>query len=228
MKLFKNIKPEQKLDLLIAIYMFCIVASELMGTKTFRLFNFSWLHLNASVAILLFPIVFSINDIVTEVYGKERARSFVRSGIVVVALTFVFAAIATVLPPSLRFSGTEAAYDKIFVSSLRISAASLIAFTIAELTDVFIFTKIRQRLGKKALWLRNNASNFAAQFFDTVLFISLAFYSFAQPFGSNVKFLIGLIIPYWLLKCSMSVIETPFVYAGVRWLKSDSSKAAKA
>lgn len=208
-----------KMDLLIAVYIFCIAASEMMGIKTFPLVNVSWLHLNASVAILLLPIVFSINDIVVEVYGKERARSLVRSGLVVVVLTFIFAAIATALPPSTRFQGSEAAYDKIFHSTLRISAASLIAFAAAELTDILIFVKIRERLGKRALWFRNNVSNFVAQCLDTAIFITLAFYAFDKPFGNNLSFLISLIIPYWLLKCAMSVIETPFVYAGVKWLK---------
>lgn len=212
-------KAVHKLDFLFAIYIFCIVATELMGAKTFPIANFSWLHLNASVAIFLFPIIFSINDIVIEVYGKERARNMMRTGLLVVFLTFVFAALVTALPPSARFAKSEAAYDKVFISSMRISAASLAAFAISQLTDILIFVKIRERLGKKALWFRNNASNFAAQLLDTILFITLAFYSFSKPFGGNVGFLVSLIIPYWLLKCLMSVIETPFVYAGVNWLK---------
>lgn len=48
---------------------------------------------------------------------------------------------------------------------------------------------------KKALWLRNNASNFVAQFVDSTIFIFLAFYSLCQGVGSNVTFLLGLIIP---------------------------------
>lgn len=212
----------QKLDLLVAVYIFCIATSELMGAKTFRLVSFDWLHLNASVALLVVPIIFSINDIVIEVYGRERVRSLIRSGLVVVALCFIFAAIATALPTSTRFAPREAFYDNIFTSTMRIAAASLVAFAIAEVTDVLVFSKIRERLGKKALWLRNNASNFIAQFFDTAIFITLAFYAFNKPFGGNVSFLIGLIIPYWLLKCAMSVIETPFVYAGVKWLKKGS------
>lgn len=209
-----------KIDLLVSVYIFCIVASELMGMKTFPLTNFSWLHLNASVAILLLPLVFGINDVIAEVHGKDRARSLVRSGIFVVFLTFIFAAVATALPPSARFRPSEFAYDEVFISSLRISAASLTAFTIAEITDVFVFLKLRQRQGKKALWLRTNVSNFVAQFLDTTIFISLAFYGFGRPLGDNVSFLVSLILPYWLLKCFMSVIETPFVYAGVKWLKA--------
>jgi len=50
----------------------------------------------------------------------------------------------------------------------------------------------------------------------------LAFYAFNKPLADNVPFLIGLILPYWLLKCLMSIIETPFVYLGVKWLKKNS------
>lgn len=208
----------QKLDLLIGVYFFCIVASELMGAKTFKMTTFSWMNLNASVALLLVPVIFSINDIITEVYGRERIRSLVRAGLLTVFLVFAYAAIATTLPPSNRYAPNEAAYDQIFQGALRISAASLTAFAIAELTDVLIFVKIREKMGKKALWLRNNASNFVAQFLDSTIFIFLAFYAFSKPFGENFTFLFGLIIPYWLLRCAMSVIETPFVYAGVKWL----------
>lgn len=213
----KNI---QKMDLLLALYIFCIVTTELMGIKTFPIAQFSWLHLNASVAIFLFPIIFTINDVVTEVHGKERARGMAKIGLITVAMTFIFAWIATSLPPSTRFLGTEAAFDTVFKSALRISGASMIAFAIAQATDILVFTKIRQKLGKKSLWLRNNASNFIGQFLDTAIFITLAFYSFGKPFDDNFSFLLGLIIPYWLLKCFMSVIETPFVYAGVKWLRA--------
>lgn len=212
-------KSIQKMDLLFAVYIFCIVATELMGIKTFPVAQFSFLHLNASVAIFLFPVVFTINDIVTEVHGKERARSMMRSGLLVVFMVFLFAALATSLPPSTRFASSETAYDTVFHSTLRIAGASLIAFAVAQLTDILVFVKVRQRLGKKALWLRNNVSNFVGQFLDTLIFISLAFYALDKPLTDNVSFLFGLILPYWLLKCFMSVIETPFVYAGVKWLK---------
>ncbi|MFA6038648.1 MAG: queuosine precursor transporter [Candidatus Peribacteraceae bacterium] len=212
----KNIR---KMDLLIALYMFCIAVSELMGAKTFPLLQLDWLKVNASVAIFTIPLVFTINDVITEVYGRERTRSVIRAGLVVVALLFLFSLLATVLPPSARFAPTEEAYDTVFRFSARMSFASLLAFAIAEFTDLFIFVKIRQALGSGSLWLRNNASNFVAQFLDTVIFMFAAFYAFDKGFGENFSFIVGLLVPYWLLKCAMSVIETPFVYAGVKWLK---------
>lgn len=209
----------RKFDLLISVYIFCVVISELMGAKTIPLFVIGSLKFNISVAILALPLVFTINDIITEVHGKERARSLVKSSLFIILLLMLFSILAVNLPPSERFRPTEQAYDTIFGLSARISAASLIAFITADLLDILIFVKIREKLGKKKLWLRNNASNFIAQFIDTSVFMTLAFFALEKPFADNFSFLIGLILPYWLLKCFMSVIETPFVYIGVNWLK---------
>lgn len=209
----------QKMDLLVSLYIFCILVAELMGGKTIPLMKIGGFQLNSSVAIFVFPIIFTINDVITEVFGKERTRSVIRSGLVMVFLVIVAGLAFTNLPPSTRFTPSEPAYDQIFTTSTRIAAASLTAFAIAEFTDVLVFVKIRQKLGKKALWLRNNVSNFASQFLDTTLFMTLAFYNFSLPWQSNWPFLLSLILPYWLLKCVVSVVETPFVYWGVSWLK---------
>jgi uncharacterized integral membrane protein (TIGR00697 family) len=78
--------------------------------------------------------------------------------------------------------------------------------------------RIRKVFGKKALWFRNNISNFISQFLDTFIFMTLAFYEFGQPISVNTAFLISIILPYWVLKCCMSIVETPLVYLGVQWL----------
>ncbi|MDP3988412.1 MAG: queuosine precursor transporter [Candidatus Levybacteria bacterium] len=214
----------RKFDLLLSVYIFCIAVSELMGAKTFPIINTGFLKLNASVAIFVIPLIFTITDIIIEVYGKERAHSMIRSGLIVIFLLLIFSIIATTLPPSKRFLPSEKAYDDVFVKSIRISAASLTAFAISAFLDAAVFVKIRKMLGKTKLWFRNNTSNFVSQFSDTIIFITLAFYALDKGFSDNSVFLISLIIPYWLLKCFMSVIETPLVYLGVSWLKKDKSE----
>lgn len=218
--MLKKIFKIEKFDLLVSIYIFCILVSELMGAKTFPLINLFGYQLNASVGIFVLPIVFTINDMITEVYGKERTRSVIRSGLFVIILLLLYAVLATNLPPTNRFLPNEPAYDLIFNFGIRFSLASLTAFTLAEFLDVLVFAKLRQKFGKSKLWLRNNASNFISQFVDTTTFMVLAFYALDKSFAVNATFIIGLIVPYWLLKCSMSVIETPFVYAGVKWLRN--------
>lgn len=217
----------RKLDFLIALYIFCIITSELMGAKTFPLAQWGWLHLNTSVSIFTVPVVYSINDIIAEVYGRERIRSIIRAGLLMVVLVMLYSLLSTALPPSTRFAPTEPAYQTIFSLSARFSFASLLAFAIAEFSDVYVFVKIRKMLGAKALWLRSNISNFISEFLDTSIFMVVAFYALDQSFTSNMTFIIGLMIPYWLIKCAMSVIVTPLVYGGVRWLRTDIAPAGQ-
>lgn len=211
----------KKLDFLISLYIFCIVAAELMGGKTFQLISFSNFQLNASVSIFLVPLIFTINDVIAEVYGAERIRSLIRASLLIIFILLLFSILAISLPPSTKFASKESMYDSIFGTSIRISAASLIALALADFLDVFVFVKIKKALGQSKLWLRNNLSNFIAQFIDTTIFIVLAFYAINESVAQNISFLFSLILPYWLLKCSLSVIETPFVYIGVKWLRND-------
>lgn len=211
----------QKMDILVGLYIFGIIVSELMGIKTFPLVTFGGFTLNASVAIFLIPFLFSINDIIIEVHGAERARSVVRTGLLTIGLLFGFIMLSLVLPPSGRFMESNEAYNIVFGKSARITLASLTAFAFADFLDIYLFAKIRAKLGKNKLWLRNNASNIISQLVDTTLFMFIAFYAFDKGFGDNSSFLISLIIPYWLLKSFMSIIETPLVYIGVKWLKGD-------
>ena len=200
---------EEKLDLLLALYIGAIIASELMGAKTF-----SFLFINASVAIFTLPLTFSINDIVIEVAGKKRAVNFMKSAFAVLIFLALFNLLAIALPSSSRFLPFEAAYDTIFAKSLRMTLASLVAFFLAERLDIWVFAKVRERLPQDKLWLKSNLSNFISQFFDTSIFMFLAFFN-----GQNEAFVWSLILPYWVLKMFFSVIETPFTYMGVNWLK---------
>lgn len=217
----------RKMDLVVGLYIFGVITAEFLGTKTFPLFNFSWLHLNAPVAIFVLPLLFTMVDVVVEVYGRARAKSLVYTGLLVIALLILYAALATHLPPSIRSAKTESSYDTIFSASIRISAASLTAFAVSELMDVAIFARLRDKLKGRALWLRNNATNFVSQFMDSAVFLSLAFYAVHESFGSNVSFLWSLLLPYWLLRCGLSVIETPLVYLGAWWLRGSSNPKMK-
>lgn len=205
----KNLNREHKLDLLLAIYITAIVTAELMGAKTFPLFFF-----NASVAIFTLPITFIINDVVIEVEGKARALNFMRSSFLILIFLALFNILAISLPPSTRFTTFEPAYQTIFAKSLRLTLASLVAFFLAERLDIYVFSKIRARLKNSGLWLRSNVSNIVSLFFDTSIFMFLAFFE-----GDNAIFVWSLILPYWGLKCLFSMMETPLTYLVVNWLK---------
>lgn len=213
----------QKMDVLISVYVFCIVAAELMGSKIIPLFQVGSWQFTASVAIFVLPLLFTINDVVSEVHGRARARSIALCGVFMVFLVACFSALAVSLPSAPRFAAGQEAYTRVFSASLRFSFASLVAFLCAELLDLAVFARMRARFGAGRLWLRTNVSNIFAQGLDTTIFMALAFWNLERGVGENLLFLGGIILPYWLLKCTFSFFETPFVYLGVRWLKRGES-----
>lgn len=215
----------RKIDVLVGLYIFGVMVAQIMSAKTFPIMQADWLHLNASVAIFVMPLLFTITDVVNEVFGRKRARSLVRIGLIIVVLQVLAALFFTALPASERFMGSESSYDSVIGTSIRFGLAGIVAFAASEFLDVFVFSKVRQWLGKKKLWLRNNASNFVSQFVDAAVWTTLAFYTFGESVGSNIGFIASIVIPYWLLRCALSVAETPLVYLGVWWLRHKKQPA---
>lgn len=221
MKLLRS----NRLDLLIAIYIFCVVAVNLMGAKVMPIGQLFGLEFNISVAILLMPLLFSIIDAVCEVYGKARAKSIVYSGIVVIFLMVLFSAFAVAMPAAERFAAAGA-YNEVFTISIRFGIASLVAFGLAGLLDVLVYNKLKMIHGKgRLVWLRNNLSGYLGQFVDSTVFVFIAFYSLNYGFVDNISWLFGIILPLTLAKCAMSAATTPLVYAGIRFL--DGKKLVK-
>jgi uncharacterized integral membrane protein (TIGR00697 family) len=210
----------RKFDLLVALYIFGIMVVELMGAKTFPVATIGHFHLTASVAIFVMPLLFTSIDVIVEVYGKQRARSVVRTGLLIVVLQVLTAFFFTHLSPASEYASSSNAYNAIFGTSIRFGLASVLAFAASELLDVAVFSKLRQRMHSKGLWLRNNVANFLSQFVDSAVWTTLAFYAIHQSFGSNFSFIVGIVIPYYLVRCAMSIAETPLVYLGVHWIKT--------
>lgn len=179
--------------------------------------------IHVSVGILTVPIMFLVNDIISEVVGKSIAHRLINLALIVMLIVFVITAISVWLPadPSRQYFSQEA-YINIFGVSMRMTIASIIAFILAQKHDVWSFNFWRQKTQGKWLWFRNNASNFASEFIDSTVFMFIAFYGLTSKF--NAVYIFSLIIPYWIFKVLFSLIQTPFCYLGVRWLKNSQAK----
>lgn len=214
-----------RFDVIVAFYIFGIVAAQLMGAKVVPMGELFGMPLSISVAVFLMPFLFTITDIVVEVYGKARARSLVWTGLLVVVALALYTLFVTALPPAGRYVESNGAYNAIFGTSVRFAVAAVAAFITAEAIDVLVYSKLRDRMKQKGMWLRNNVSNFVGQLVDSSVFVVIAFYSFSLDPGANVAFLAGIILPYWFVRCLMSVVGTPLAYAGVAFLKNRQPSA---
>jgi uncharacterized integral membrane protein (TIGR00697 family) len=208
-----------RFDVIVALYIFGVVAAQLMGAKVVPFGSIFGLPLSISVAVFLMPLLFTITDVVVEVHGKSRARSLVWTGMIVVVLLAAYTLFVTALPAAGRYATSNGAYAEIFGTSIQFAIASIAAFLAAETIDVLVYSKLREKMKKKGMWLRNNVSNFVGQFIDSAVFVVIAFYMFDENIGHNFVYLAGIVLPYWMVRCAMSVASTPLAYAGVRFLK---------
>jgi len=201
---------EEKTQILLGVFVAAVVLANLLGTKIadFGIFV-------ASVGIFMYPITFVATDIVAEVFGRKRAATFVIAGLIANIMLFLMVAVSIRLPPAARYPNNEA-FLEVFNPSLRIIAASLVAFPIAQIHDLVAFEYWKKITRGRFLWVRNNASTIVSQFLDTTIFMFLAFYLATPQY--TVEFIFALIIPYWLLKVLIAIADTPLVYLGVRWL----------
>jgi uncharacterized integral membrane protein (TIGR00697 family) len=208
----QNITPRdlKKIIACLVLYVTALIASNTIGIKTMP-FLFGT-HL--SVSVFYFPFVFLMTDVIGEVYGKKVARMFVFAGIFCVAAFLAFNVISMAMPWAKASMWAHDAYETLYGVSLRISIASLLAFAIGEYQDVLAFFFFKAKQGGKYFWLRSNLSNLWSQFFDTAIFMVIAF---AGVYPTHK--LILMIIPWWLYKVAMGAAFTPLSYLGIRLLR---------
>ena len=143
---------------------------------------------------LSYPIAFLITDLANRSYGKIIARKIVYIGFIIgISFTLLF---------STNFAD---------LISVRIAIGSGTAFLVAQLLDVQIFDKLRQ----KKWFVAPLTSSFIGSTVDTFLFFSISFYATGIPWFTlslgdlAVKIFVALImlIPFRLLLGTIKAVK---------------------
>ena len=202
---------EKKVYLLIGLFVGALAAANMLGSKVATFWG-----VTVSVGIFSYPLTFLITDGIAEVYGRKKANDFVWAGFLSLIFVFFLVWLSIKLPPAARY-GFNQEYVTVFSMSIRMIIASTIAFIISQLHDIWAFHFWKKATKGKHLWLRNNFSTIVSQFIDTMIFMYLAFYMMTPKF--TAAFVFSISMPYYLLKVVMALLDTPFCYLLVRWLK---------
>ncbi len=201
---------ENKLRFITALFITCLLVSNIIAGKLFTLGR-----LVLPAAVFVYPVTLVITDTVSEVWGKKEANEIVWLGLIMNLVMTVFLYLGRVLPPA-SFWEHQAAYEAVLGMVPRIVAASMIAYLVSQLHDVWAFLFWRRVTKGKYLWLRNNLSTMASQLLDSVIFITLAF---AGTVGGAV--LVSMIAGQYLVKLILALVDTPFCYLAVRWARKE-------
>ncbi len=210
----------KKILICLTIYVTSLIAANTLGIKLMP-FIFGT-HL--SVAVFSFPIVFIMTDVIGEVYGKKMANNFVIAGILSILLFLLYSFVSGVTPWAETSLWAKDSFNTIFGLTARFSIASIVAFVIGEYQDVLSFFFLRKKIGEKKFWLRSNLSNVWSQFFDSAIFILIAYLG-TGLYSSKEMLLI--VVGWWIFKVFMGFLFTPFSYLGIRLLRGKENDAGQ-
>jgi queuosine precursor transporter len=192
------------------------------------------LSLNLTAGVLLWPVVFIMTDLINEYYGQKGVRFLSYLAAFLIAFAFIVFYGAMKLTPADFFvtskvgSGVpdmEKAYQGVLGQGGKIIIASLTAFLLGQLIDVFVFHKIKKATGEKKLWLRATGSTLVSQFIDSYVVIFIAFY-IGSRVGANegdFKWSFSLFLAVstvnYIYKALVAVVLTPVIYVVHIWIE---------
>ena len=172
--------------------------------------NVNIMGLSTAIGTVMFASTFLATDILTESYSVDDAKKAVRIGLFSNIILIVSTQIALLYKPS-EFDYANGAMQTLFSLNLRISIASALMYYIANMADIYVFSKIKAKTAGKKLWLRNNVATILCNCLENFGFIGLAFagiYDFAT--------IMTIAISTSIIEALVAVCDTPFLYAARR------------
>ena len=211
-----------------ALFVTALVTAQLIAVKLLVVPYPDWVpFIGTSVlvpaGVIAYALTFFASDCYAELYGRRPAQIMVNVGF---GMNFVMLALVWVaieLPGS-QAGADPAAFANVLSLSTNIVIGSLAAYVVSQNWDVIAFHSIGERTGGRYLWLRNVGSTATSQLIDTVIFVLIAFAGVPAILGIGralpANVLVGLIVGQYIIKLLIAVVDTPFVYAAVGYLRS--------
>jgi uncharacterized integral membrane protein (TIGR00697 family) len=168
-------------------------------------------------AVFAYALTFFASDCYAELYGKRAAQGLVNVAFV---MNFVLLALIWLAIYAPIFADSPVGQDEFagtLGASTGIVAGSLLAYIVSQNWDVIVFHRLKEFSDGEDLWLRNIVSTATSQLIDTVIFISVAFVIFQ---GLPLEAGVSLVIGQYSFKLLLAALDTPFVYAVVRVIRS--------
>ena len=189
----------------LGLYIWIPIATILANIQVLKMVDL--LTIGVTLGNITYASSFLVTDILSENYGKKSARKAVYIGFFSLAATVIIMNIALMFKPN-EFDFIQESLKNIFSLLPRIALASLIAYGVSQLHDVWAYFFWKNLFpGMKFLWLRNNASTMVSQLLDSVIFTFIAFWGLL-PQSEFVQ----ILITTYVVKFIVAAIDTPFLY----------------
>lgn len=184
-----------------AAYVAAQILSDIMSLK---IVLFAGLSMDAGT--LVYPITFTLRDLVHKVAGKRGARTVIlAAGVINLVMAGLFWIVSRL--PYDPSAGPQPDWDAVLSPVWRIVVASIVAEVFAELADTEVYHLWVTRLTRRFQWARVLVSNAVSVPLDSLIFVWVAF---SGQFTAAVVWSI-----FWanvLLKGAVTVLSLPAIY----------------
>jgi uncharacterized integral membrane protein (TIGR00697 family) len=197
-----------KLIILMAVFISALMIANIVAIKIVDV-GFA----DVTAGIFFYPITFIIADTISEIWGRKVARRAIWIGLFMnVCMVGAFALVIQM--PSAAFFSNQAELETILGSVPRIVLASLVAYSISQNIDVYLFTRLREKTNGRHLWLRSNVATISCQLLDTTVFFMVGFIGILP-----IPEMAAATATEFSVKVAMSIVGTPIIYLLVRWAR---------
>ena len=173
---------------------------------------YSFFHEPIALGTIVFSSIFIVSTILTEYYGKNKAQQAVWLSFLAMILLTYFMLLAVGFKPANGFGSTHKAINLLFIPAPALITASLIAYTIGQLNDIWVFATLSRLTRGKYLWLRSLLAILIGGFLDILIFSVLAWVIFApHPLPWKTVLLTYVLGPY-LFRAIAAIAGVPFIY----------------
>ena len=172
--------------------------------------NVNMFGVETTLGSVMFGSIFLATDILSECYSEREARKGILLGFFFSVL-FILCSQMTLIYKAGALDFIDASMRQIFIVDFRVVSASLVMFFIANMADIFLYEKLREKTKGRYIWLRNNIATIICNCLENFLFVFLGFYGIYD-------FLQCLEIAYSvsLVEVIVSICDTPFLYLALR------------
>lgn len=193
--------------LLLTLFTICLTAANIFAEKQFHVGVVSF-----TGALIVFPLSYIINDVVSEVWGMSRAKLLIWSAFCFDLLFVLLGALVDVLPGA--GGPIDEAFHTIFGLAPRIVVASLLAFLIGSFINAHVMVRMHRHDGNRRFVLRAILSSLAGEACDSLIFFPIAL-------GGIVPWKVMPMFVLWqvILKTLYEIIILPVTIRVVRWVR---------
>ncbi len=168
--------------------------------------------LEATLGNIIYATAFLATDILNEFYEKKVAKRAVWYGFYSLISMTVLMQLSLLFIPS-ESDMTHSSMINLFSFMPRVTVASLVAYLVSNMHDVWAFRYWKKRTKGRFLWLRNNASTWVSQLIDSLIFTLGAFWGVYEW-----DILWQIILTTYLLKWLVAVMDTFMIYLARFWV----------